>query len=157
MVRYEEATDIGLVRELNEDSLLCRPPGDFVVADGMGGHAAGEIASRIFTDIADKYLSEYIFMEFGYPVYEYKEYSSGKYELISYNKDKVLKKCNKALKEAKEKRKERLLESENGRKALAKDYKSMSKKKLKKILKDRNLYTENMSKSEMIDTLKIFM
>ena len=104
-----------------------------------------------------KYLSEYIFMEFGYPVYEYKEYSSGKYELISCNKDKVLKKCNKALKEAKEKRKERLLESENGRKALAKDYKSMSKKKLKKILKDRNLYTENMSKSEMIDTLKIFM
>ena len=104
-----------------------------------------------------KYLSEYIYMEFGYPVYEYKEYSSGKYELIPYEKEKILKKCNKILEKSKREQKERLLQSENGRKALMKDYKKMSKKELKKILKKRGLYTDEMSKSDMVETLSLFM
>ena len=44
-------TDTGLRRELNEDNLLMleadMPCGLYVVADGMGGHEAGEIASRL--------------------------------------------------------------------------------------------------------------
>ncbi len=38
------ATDIGLVRSNNQDQLLVAP-GLYAVADGMGGHAAGEVAS----------------------------------------------------------------------------------------------------------------
>lgn len=42
---YGAATDVGRVREHNEDSFLAQSP-VFLVADGMGGHLAGEIASQ---------------------------------------------------------------------------------------------------------------
>lgn len=42
------ATDTGRVRERNEDALLVDANRNlFVVADGLGGHAAGDVASRI--------------------------------------------------------------------------------------------------------------
>ena len=44
-------TDVGLKREHNEDSILVdKESGTFIVADGMGGHEKGEVASKILVD-----------------------------------------------------------------------------------------------------------
>lgn len=45
-IRAGSATDVGCVRQLNEDAVLAQWP-LFAVADGMGGHAAGQMAAAI--------------------------------------------------------------------------------------------------------------
>lgn len=56
-VRYKGITDVGRKRESNEDCLAMVPEDHlFVVADGMGGHAAGEVAA----DLAVKNICRFI-------------------------------------------------------------------------------------------------
>jgi serine/threonine protein phosphatase PrpC len=50
-------TDTGRQRSANEDSLFVRPP-IFVVADGMGGAQAGEVASKAAADSFDRELPQ---------------------------------------------------------------------------------------------------
>jgi serine/threonine protein phosphatase PrpC len=56
-VRSGHATDVGRVRGHNEDSLLDDGP-VFAVADGLGGHAAGEVASRLAVEALAALVAE---------------------------------------------------------------------------------------------------
>jgi len=57
MAQVYLATDIGPRRELNEDVVAELGNKTYVVADGMGGYAAGEVASRILVDTVKEELA----------------------------------------------------------------------------------------------------
>lgn len=66
-ITFANITDVGLVREQNEDRAIVCNPGDelasqlgylIALADGMGGHEAGEVAAQIaLKELADRFYS----------------------------------------------------------------------------------------------------
>lgn len=58
MLTAHGATHPGRVRHVNEDTFLTDAPnGIFIVADGMGGHNAGEVASALAVDTIRKFVA----------------------------------------------------------------------------------------------------
>lgn len=84
-----------------------------------------------------KYLSEYLYIHFGYPCYEYKHFSMGLSSLLKYNKKEVLKLCNEYLRDAKDNM----------------DIEKLPKKELIKRLKKEKMYKKGMNKFDMISLL----
>ena len=61
-MQYAAQTNKGLVRDRNEDDYVVlleeSGPDIFIIADGLGGHRSGELASKIACSFAREYLNE---------------------------------------------------------------------------------------------------
>lgn len=63
-MKFAVKSDRGIVREINEDSynIIAGYPGipvSFIIADGMGGHNSGEIASKMAVDAISNYILQF--------------------------------------------------------------------------------------------------
>lgn len=111
-----------------------------------------------YLEMLEKYINE----RFHYPCYRYQEYMLDMYEDMEYDEVKVLQKCKKIVKESRQKGLKKLLEyssayDDRSEKELKHILKSQYKTEdLKKIVKKFGMYTNNMTKRDMIDVIVDF-
>lgn len=104
-----------------------------------------------------KYLSEYVYERLGYPIYDYSKLMNGKVKQIKYDKDKVLKRCHKIIKQVNDEKYKNDMMTKKGRENIKKSFRKMSKKELKAELKKRDLYRDGLNRDEMLDILDVFL
>lgn len=105
-----------------------------------------------------EWLSDWVYVTFGYPVYDYLYYTAGE-KLVKYNKEKVLKRCNKIIDKQKDINYEKQRKTERGRSSIMNTYENMSKKELRKVLEEQGLASDSydMSRKEMLELLDAFL
>ena len=103
-----------------------------------------------------RWLAEFVYCDFGYPIYQYQYFVDGG-DLFLYDKKKVNKYIQKIIKESDRKSYEINSKSKLGRRRLMQEYQSLKKKELEKILKEKGMYSKDMTKADMLETLEVFM
>jgi serine/threonine protein phosphatase PrpC len=83
-VDYFGGSDVGRHRKHNEDSYLCSPKENlFLLADGIGGQAAGEIASRIAIEAIEEFIVLTRSEDITWPLPYRKEYTMEQNRLLA--------------------------------------------------------------------------
>ena len=104
-----------------------------------------------------KWLSEYVYMAFEFPIYDYKKYKRGYVKTRLYEKEKVLKKTKKIVKRSEKEIFEEWMKNERGRKRILQEFKNKSKKEIIKFLKKNYVYYPGKTKREMLDDIEFFI
>ena len=94
-------------------------------------------------------LSRYVYNEFDFPMYNYRDLAEGRIKVLDYDESRVYKKCDKIIKSAKNKD---IANKINDERKLS----SGDKKALKKFLKNEGLYKKGMTVHEMEIMASIF-
>ena len=100
-----------------------------------------------------KLIAKFVKEKFGFPIYDYKKVKDGDQEAEEYDAAKVLKLVDKLLEDAKIEKEDKALSSADRLKYL----KTLSKKELRKKLKKLDIDSSDMSRSEMIETLDLYL
>lgn len=103
-----------------------------------------------------KLLSEYIFIKFGYPCYEYDKYSKGITPLLKYSVKDVMKEIQPLILEGSENERSLMISTERGKK---KYIKKLKKNKLKLIeeVKRLGVYSKKLKKHELIEIVRDYL
>lgn len=103
-----------------------------------------------------KWLEEFIYDFFGFPVYNYLDYVCDSYykSYDKYNKKQVLKRCNQIIDVQDERNFNRMLQTNSGKRQLLNIYKNMNKKQLRKECELRGCsFMPDASKSDLLTVL----
>ena len=100
-----------------------------------------------------KWMSDWVYMEYGYMIYDYKKYKKGYQTIRNYNREKVLKKVRAVVKKGEKEALFHAARNPNGRKLAKDEIKTWSKQKMRKFLLKKYTYYPKASRKEMMEDI----